>query len=477
MLEPGEANLMTDSLTSDSQSPVQIELAPSLLPETRGLVLHLHRKMNPENLESAVERSAQAGFNLLVVRVFSHGVTAYPSDVMVNQHLPRQNRAFRGWDPLARCMDVAQRHGMLVYAVFEALCAADRTGRRPKPILSRYPRWGMRNKAGAFAPVGNMDKSVFLCPFNPAVRRFIGDLVCELAEGYPVSGVVFDLVPFPALEDNPKTAFCFCPSCKSQVASELTIDLETLDFATQSQAVAKWTGWKQQHFATAMAYWRMRIRKVRKDVSLIIQVTNSALLRRSEVKDAWDYVTLLEDGCFEEALAPGYSSDAAHFHAELDRDIADLPENMTLLPLVSAADAHTLCKFVEHIRGVSLPGAVYDLAEPLSQEQSTEIEKRVFDAPAFVPEVSPLSATRTLIGQLIKEIPNNVHLCNFLKDLLKFLNMEGQNLDVGQVQQIMENLHGIESQIRTGKIHIGDVAEPVLRTLSVARRILRLLML
>ena len=75
---------MTHSVTPGSQSPVQIEVAPSLLPETRGLVLHLDPKMPAEQLESAVERGAQAGFNLLVVRVFSRGLTAYPREAMAS---------------------------------------------------------------------------------------------------------------------------------------------------------------------------------------------------------------------------------------------------------------------------------------------------------------------------------------------------------------------------------------------------------
>ncbi len=468
---------MAHSVAPGSPSPIQIEVASSLLPETRGLVLHLDPKMQSEQLESAVERGAQAGFNLLLVRVFSRGLTAYPSEVMASYRLPRQNRKFWGWDPLARCVDVAQSHGMLVYVVIEALCAADRIRRRPKPILSRYPRWGMRNKSGAFVPVGNMDKLVFLCPFNPAVRRFIGDLVCELVEGYPVSGVVFDFVPFPTLGDDPKTAFCFCPSCKSQVASDLTIDLETLDFATQSQDVTKWTSWKRQRFSKTMAYWRMRIRKVRRNIPLIIQVSNSALLRQAEVKDGWNYATLLEEGCFMEVLAQGYSPDVAKLQAELDQDVKQLPENITLLPLLPASSTHTLCQVAEHIRRLAMPGAVYDLAEPLNQEQSAEIEERIFRKPAFVPEVSPLAGAENLIGQLIKLVPNNVNLHSFFKDLLKFLNMEGQNLGVEQLHQIIENLQGIEIQIRAGKIQIGDAAEPVLRNLSLARRMLRLLTL
>jgi hypothetical protein len=335
----------------------------------------------------------------------------------------------------------------------------------------------MRNKSGALVPVGNMDKLVFLCPFNPAVRRFIGDLVCELVEGYPVSGVVLDFVSFPTLGDDPNTAFCFCPSCKSQVASELTIDLETLDFATQSQAVTKWTRWKQQRFSNTMAYWRMRIRKVRRAIPLIIQLSNSALLRQSAVKDGWNYATLLEEGCFVEALAQGYSPDAAKLQDELDQDIMQLAENITLLPLLPASSIHTLCQVAEHIRQVALPGAVYELAEPLSPEQSAEIEERIFGKPAFVPEVSALTGAENLIAQLTKLVPDNVNLCNFFKDLLKFLDMEGQNLGVEQLHQIIENLQGIESQIRAGKIQIGDAAEPVLRNLSLARRMLRLLTL
>ncbi len=468
---------MTHSVTPGSQSPVQIEVAPSLLPETRGLVLHLRPKMPAEQLESAVERGAQAGFNLLVVRVFSRGLTAYPSEAMASYRLPRQDRRFRGWDPLARCVDVAQSRGMLVYVVVEALCAADRIRRRPKPILSRYPRWGMRNKSGALVPVGNMDKLVFLCPFNPAVRRFIGDLVCELVGGYPVSGVVLDFVPFPTLGDDPNTAFCFCPSCKNQVASELTIDLETLDLATQSQDVTNWTSWKQQRFSNTMEYWRMRIRKVRRYIPLVIQVSNSALLQQAEVKDGWNYARLLEEGCFVEALAQGYSPDAAKLQDELDQDIMQLAENITLLPLLPASSIHTLCQVAEHIRQVALPGAVYELAEPLSPEQSAEIEERIFGKPAFVPEVSPLTGAENLIAQLTKLVPDNANLCNFFKDLLKFLDMEGQNLGVEQLHQIIENLQGIESQIRAGKIQIGDAAEPVLRNLSLARRMLRLLTL
>jgi hypothetical protein len=468
---------MNNTVSPDSQSPIQVAVRPSLLPETRGLVLHLYPKMRPEEIALAVERGARAGFNLLAVRVFSRGLTVHPSEVMASYRLPRQSRKFRGWDALASCSDATQSHDMLLYAILEVLCPSDRIGTRARPILSRYPQWGMRNQAGAVVPVGTVDSSVFLCPFNPEVRRFVGDLVCELLEGYPVSGVVFDFVPFPLPGSDPKAAFCFCPSCKSQVASDLTIDLETLDFNTQGQAVAKWMSWKRERLSSTLAYWRLRIRRVRESIPLIIQVANSTLLRKPVANDSWDYAALLEEGYLEEALVPGYSSDPEKFHAEVDHDIIELSENVALLPLVNAASTETLSQFAEHIRRVPLPGAVYDLGKPLTEEESVEIGERIFGEPAIVSELQPLTSAINLIEHLVKLIPTSTNLCNFFKDLLKFLNMAGPELSLDQVYHVMENIQGIERQIRAGEIRVEEPAEPVLRNLSLARRMLRLLTL
>lgn len=74
---------------------------PSIPVETRGI--WISSKAIPKTragIEELVKRIADAGFNVILPEVFSHGYTMYPSKTAEKYGIQKQNSAFLNFDPL-----------------------------------------------------------------------------------------------------------------------------------------------------------------------------------------------------------------------------------------------------------------------------------------------------------------------------------------------------------------------------------------
>ncbi len=172
-------------------------------PETRSTWVLQDRFATPAESEATMARLADAGFNLVLARVWYGGATVYPSDVVERAGGPRQQAQFTGRDPLADLILAGRRHGVRVGAWMEyGLAERITSAGGPGPILTAHPEWRMVGRDGLdYVAHSTGQRSYWMEPSVPAVRAFIRDLHAEVAGRYPDLAVVeFDRFRYPSLD-------------------------------------------------------------------------------------------------------------------------------------------------------------------------------------------------------------------------------------------------------------------------------------
>ncbi|WP_373542548.1 glycoside hydrolase family 10 protein [Chamaesiphon sp.] len=144
------------------------------------------------NLAEGLQRLAALGFNTIYPAVWQRGYTLYPSAVAQEltgaSVLP--NSPFEGRDLLAEIIELAEPLAMRVIPWFEYGLMVP-----PQSALARqYPDLLSCDKSGNLQRNvnGKPDPQVWLNPCHDRVQRFIADLIVDVVDRYPVTGIQLD---------------------------------------------------------------------------------------------------------------------------------------------------------------------------------------------------------------------------------------------------------------------------------------------
>lgn len=134
-----------------------------------------------QSIARHVERFRGCGLRVLMPFVVDTRKQAlYPSRVIAD-------KPYHDWDPLAVIMREARSRQLKVYP---AICVMASGGDHPAGILKTHPDWAVRDAAGK--PLG------FISAGHPEARKWIVDLVHEVAAQYQPDGLLLDYLRFPS---------------------------------------------------------------------------------------------------------------------------------------------------------------------------------------------------------------------------------------------------------------------------------------
>jgi len=176
---------------------------PSIPVETRGI--WISSKAIPKTragIEELVKRIADAGFNVILPEVFSHGYTIYPSKTAEKYGIQKQNSAFLNFDPLEVLVEESKKQGVEIHTWFSVFYVGLNT---LDPILSKYPSWAAVNKDGTLGYNREGNHLYFASPLSLEFREYVTDLMVEVAE-YGVDGIHLDYIRYSGM-DVPETDF------------------------------------------------------------------------------------------------------------------------------------------------------------------------------------------------------------------------------------------------------------------------------
>ncbi len=244
-------------------------------------------------LTDLFDRLAAVGVNTIFFETVNAGYPLYPSQVA-----PETNPQVQGWDPLASAIRLAHARNMTLHAWVWMFAAGNQSHNRllnlpldyPGPVLARHPSWASYDNQGRLILPGQ-DKP-FLDPANPEVRRYLIDLLQELATRYPIDGVHLDYIRYPFQDPLADRRHGYGEVSRWQFQRLTGVDPLTLapNLAMAQEVLwHHWTDFRQQQVTDFVAQIRATLRHRRPDLLLSAAVfAQPAIDRRVRIQQDWE---------------------------------------------------------------------------------------------------------------------------------------------------------------------------------------------
>lgn len=157
---------------------------------------------NQEEIESVLDRIANAGIDNVFIETYYHGQTIFPSRTMGEYGFIVQNPEFAGFDPLRIWINEAHKRGIKIHIWFESFYVGNKPPEtNPRHILAVHPEWSNYQKKNADSETIPYSVSehngYFIDPANPEVQAFLYNLIDEIIMKYRPDGINLDYIRYP----------------------------------------------------------------------------------------------------------------------------------------------------------------------------------------------------------------------------------------------------------------------------------------
>jgi uncharacterized lipoprotein YddW (UPF0748 family) len=230
---------------------------PSMIPskQIQAIWVQDDQASTPAKADQMLDEVARSGFDTIFYLV-GGGTVVYMSSL-----LPRNSDIPADYDPLAYVVQQAHAKGIKV----QAWWAVGYTEASSK-FRSLHPDWDIAKVSGIPSDEHWLNFS------KPEVRRFVGDVVVEIAQNYKVDGIHLDYIRYPApppngkinaadffspndVPDTVKEAYQRLKAVKPQVELSAAVLAGQAASANHLQNWAKWLDGAYIDFVVPMAYY------------------------------------------------------------------------------------------------------------------------------------------------------------------------------------------------------------------------------
>ncbi|MCX7049733.1 MAG: family 10 glycosylhydrolase [Candidatus Sumerlaeota bacterium] len=447
--------------------------------ETRAVRYEIARDATAAVLEEDLTKIAQCGFNTVIVSAFRHGHAFFPSESLKKWGFAPIHPAFRKRDPLSVIFRVADRLGLNVLGHAELLNVGSDTDKSGGHIVRRKPEWMILRRA--LRGEGLDEHRLFLDPGNEKARRLIGDVLYELVEKYPVSGIYLNDLRYPrslARPENNKYARdldAFLQQSKTKEKRDALI--QPAGDAPPSELFQELLTWRAERLSDFLRYLHCRLERANARIWIVTQAVGPFNPNDIYQRFQGDWETWVSQQ-YVDGAAPAYrSASPADFRAALSADMMWMPDDRALYPLLEAEDLRDGGERVEICRESSLDGVIFHSFRQL-EPKDWETLSKLFRRPARPAEEKPYLGARWALGECKRLLSGRPDIADFFGDLLKVLPAEpgprARILDPKMVSSVMGNLLSIQRKIAEGAIPLDAEQRQTHSWIGVARRRLAL---
>lgn len=449
------------------------------VPQTRGYVINMTRSPSQGGLELEIQRIAEAGFNLVLFPVYNNGWTLFPSETMRTAGMPAINPHFKKWDPLALATGLARQAGLTVWVYARPYHFHPRHSIAEHRLLKKHPEWRQRAHPEFQNAETRRHEQWHACPIRRDYRRFLADLICEMAVSYPVDGVVLNYdglgVRGGALRNAP---YCFCPECRVLYWERYRADMVEESAGTHLVRVRSW---QLEQVQESYSYLRHRLLRTRRMMRVICRARphwreDPAYAGPPAEGVLMDWPDLLESGAVEE-LAIDHDDEPCgpHLGMRLAADYAYLGDGVLFLPILAVNAMEDLREPLKAIARYPVPGFLAEFQSSFTEEEAHAIRRAYFAEPAPLPEIEPVRTAAILLSRILLSYEDQPMIRDLIHDMLRLLGRQMPlPLDFDVLQVLMQNLHGLEQHIRRGRLGEAGMHERTMRELGLARRFIRM---
>lgn len=212
-----------------------------------------------EFIRQELAKIKRANLNTVYLEAFWDGYTIYPSKFVPQRPLAvPYGVAYKDaagnettWDVLQTYIDEGAKMDLKIHAWFHVFHQwnSNLGGLDKSPIFKKFPEWAMLDKSGSPFVKSEAEGAkrdifkVFLSPANPQVRKFLQQIVAEVAGKYPkLGGIQWDYIRYPY--QTPDSQFDYNPLTLAAFQKESGLDARKLDAKLTPREWRVWQDWK-----------------------------------------------------------------------------------------------------------------------------------------------------------------------------------------------------------------------------------------
>jgi uncharacterized lipoprotein YddW (UPF0748 family) len=216
----------------------------------------------------------RANLNTVYLEVFWDGYTIYPSKISPQRPLKinygTAEKGRKSWDVLRVYLDEAAKLNIKIHAWIHVFHQWNTNlgSLESSPIFSKHKDWAILDSSGsplvkAEAEGANRDiYKVFISPSNKQARKYLRDVVGEIAGNYPdLGGIQWDYIRYPLQTGD--AAFDYNPQTVLQFKEETGIDAAKISTDGAPQQWRVWQDWKTRQVTEVVKELAEIVRKTR----------------------------------------------------------------------------------------------------------------------------------------------------------------------------------------------------------------------
>ncbi len=300
-----------------------------------------------EFIRKELERIKQANLNTVYLEAFWDGYTIYPSKFATQRPL----RILYGvayndeagnnttWDVLQTYLNEGARMDLKIHAWFHVFHQWNTNlgGLDKSPIFKQFPEWAMLDKSGSPFVKSEAEGAkrdifkVFLSPASLQARKFLRQVVAEVAEKYPkLGGIQWDYIRYPY--QTPDAQFDYNPLTLAQFQKESGLDARKLNAKQTPKEWKIWQDWKTGQVTEVVKELSEIIRRKQPqwEISAAVfpSIEENLRLKQQDWKD-W-----AEKGYIDALLPMLYSTDYSRVENWAREFRRDVPQKTKIYPAV-----------------------------------------------------------------------------------------------------------------------------------------------
>ncbi|HEY9858637.1 MAG TPA: family 10 glycosylhydrolase, partial [Candidatus Obscuribacterales bacterium] len=302
-------------------------------PEVRAIWLDrgtIVRAGSEQGLSALFDRLAASGINTIFFETVNAGYPIYPSQVA-----PQQNPLTRGWDPLAAAVKLAHARGMELHAWVWAFATGNERHNAllnlprdyPGPVISAHPDWANYDNRGRIVPAGQ--GKPFLDPANPEVRRYLLQLLDEIASRYQVDGIQLDYIRYPFQDPSAGRTYGYGKAAREQFQQLAGVDPLKIS-PSDRNLWQRWTNFRTQQIDSFVAEASQQLRRTKPN--LVISVAVFPLPQHERIQKLQQHWELwAERGDINLVIPMAYAVDTNRFQRLVQPYLTSSRLNATLI--------------------------------------------------------------------------------------------------------------------------------------------------
>jgi uncharacterized lipoprotein YddW (UPF0748 family) len=224
-----------------------------------------------EFIRAELQKIKRADLNTVYLEAFWDGYTIYPSRVVPQRPLGINYGVAengKGWDVLRAYIEEGEKLGLKIHAWIHVFHQWNTNlgGLEKSPIFSKHPDWTMLNAEGSPLVVAEAEGAnrdifkVFMSPSNREVRKYLRDVVGEIADKYPkLGGIQWDYIRYPLQTSG--APFDYNSLTLAVFRKETGLDAKKLDAKQMPREWRIWQDWKTGQVTETVKELALVVRK------------------------------------------------------------------------------------------------------------------------------------------------------------------------------------------------------------------------